>query len=81
MQIIKKQRITDRKLVSLVETMNKTFSFAKNLGDLPDKMNTLAEIIEKVLEQTAECAFFICNYARRRFLSTFITGKAVSIDY
>ena len=68
--MIQTQKLTDQKLLSLVETMKNTFSFAKNLKELSNRedFGTLKEIINKILQQTAECAFFIRDYASRRFL-------------
>ena len=68
--MIQNQRLTDQKLISLVRTMNKTFSFSKNLKKLStqDNFETLKEILNQILQQTGECAFFIREYASRRFL-------------
>ena len=68
--MIQTQELTDQKLLSLVETMKNTFSFAKNLKELSNRedFGILKEIINKILQQTAECAFFIREYASRRFL-------------
>ena len=73
--MIQNQKLTDQNLLSLVETMKKTFSFAKNLKQLAERDNvaTLKEIINQILQQTAECAFFIREYASRRFLRKYPT--------
>ena len=67
LQFIKDQRITDDKLLSLVDTMYDTLTFAKNLNDI-EQIKTVEKIVTRILQQTAECAFFIREYARRNFL-------------
>ena len=71
--MIQTQRLADQNLLALVETVKKTFSFAKNLEKLPtqENFNTLKEIINQILQQTGECAFFIREYVSRRFLSKY----------
>ena len=54
--------------------MKNMFSFVKNLDDLPAKMKKLEEVISRALQQTAECAFFIRDYADRRFIRMLATG-------
>ena len=74
--MVQNQKLTDQNLLSLVETMVKTFSFAKNLRELSNRENfgTLKAIINKILQQTAECAFFIREYASRRLLRKYPTN-------
>ena len=67
LQFIKDQRITDDKLLSLVDTMDDTLTFAKNLNDI-EQIKTVEKIVTRILQQTAECAFFIREYARRSFV-------------
>ena len=71
--MIQKQRLTDQSLLPLIEAMKKTYAFAKNLRELPTQENfeTLKEIINQILQQTGECAFFIREYASRRFVSKY----------
>ena len=64
------------KLLSLVDTMDNTFSFVKNLDGLRAKMTKLEEVISRALQQTAECAFFIRDYADRRFIRMLATVAA-----
>ena len=74
--MIKAQRVTDENILSLIETMNKTFSFADNLAKLStrDNIEAIKDIINQILQQTAECAFFIRDYADRRFIRMLATG-------
>ena len=67
LQLIKDRRMTDDKLLSLVDTMNGTLAFAENLNDIK-KIKTVEKTVTLILQQTAECAFFIREYARRNFL-------------
>ena len=75
-QVVRNQKITDEKLLLLVNAMDDTFSFLKNLDNLPAKMKKLEDVISRALQQTAECAFFIHDYADRRFIRMFATGAA-----
>ena len=72
LQLIKDQRITDDKLLSLVDTMNDTLAFAENLNDIK-KIKTVEKTVTLILQQTAECAFFIREYARRNFLGMLLS--------
>ena len=52
--------------------MNSTLAFAENLNDIP-KIKGLEKIITQILQQTAECAFFIREYARRNFIGMLLS--------
>ena len=52
--------------------MQDTFSFAENLNDIP-KIKAIEKIITRVLQQTSECAFFICEYARLNFIGMLLS--------
>ena len=67
---VKNQEITDDKLLSLFESVNQTFSFAKNLQELRNKVQALESIITQILKQTTECGFFVQDYVARGFYST-----------
>ena len=67
LQFIKDQRITDDKLLALVDTMNDTLTFAKSLNDI-EQIKIVEKIVTRILQQTAECAFFIREYAQRNFV-------------
>ena len=71
--MVQDQHITDNKLLSLVNTMAETFSFTNNLEDIP-KMKILEKVIARILQQTAECAFFVREYARRHFIGMLFCG-------
>ena len=68
---VRNQEIADNKLLSLFESVKQTFSFAKNLQELRDKVQTLEDIITQILKQTTECCFFVQDYVARGFYSTF----------
>ena len=67
---VRNQEIADNKLLSLFESVKQTFSFAKNLQELRDKVQTLEDIITQILKQTTECGFFVQDYLQRGFYST-----------
>ena len=50
--------------------MNSTLVFADNLSEIP-KNKGLEKIVTQILQQTAECAFFIREYAQRNFIGMF----------
>lgn len=50
--------------------MDDTFSFAGDVAELPDKIKRLESVITRVLQQIAECAFFIRAYVSRPFAGT-----------
>ena len=62
---------SDNKLLSLFESVNQTFSFAKKLQELREKVQTLENVITQILKQTTECGFFVQDYVARGFYSTF----------
>ena len=68
---VRNQEITDDKLLSLFESVKQTFSFAKNLQELRNKVQALENIITQILKQTTECGFFVQDYLQRGFYSTF----------
>ena len=68
---VRNQEIADNKLLSLFESVKQTFSFAKNLQELRDKVQTLENVITQILKQTTECGFFVQDYLQRGFYSTF----------
>ena len=47
--------------------MNDTLMFAQSLNDI-EKIKTVEKIVTRILQQTAECAFFIRECARRSFV-------------
>ena len=67
---VRNQEIADDKLLSLFESVKQTFSFAKNLQELRNKVQALENIITQILKQTTECGFFVQDYVARGFYST-----------
>ena len=53
--------------------MNDTLMFAQSLNDI-EKIKTVEKIVTRILQQTAECAFFICEYARLNFIGMSLSG-------
>ena len=68
---MKKQRLTDSNLVSLVKTMGDTYSMVDELKDLPDKIKSLEAVIALILQQIGECSLFVREYVYRSFTGTF----------
>ena len=67
--MVQAQQARDMKILDLVRAMENTYSFvvsAEELKSLP----VLQDIMEEILKQTIECGYFIQNYARRSFGST-----------
>ena len=67
-QLVQEQQITEQSITSLVVTMNKAYSFVRDLDELPSKMKSLENVIDRILQQTAECAFFIRAYISRHYV-------------
>ena len=68
---VRNQEFADNKLLSLFESVKQTFSFAKNLQELRDRVQALENVITQILKQTTECGFFVQDYVARGFYSTF----------
>ena len=64
---MKKQRLTDSNLVSLVKTMSDTYSMVDELKDLPGKIKSLEAAITLILQQISECSLFVREYVYRSF--------------
>ena len=71
---MKKQRLTDSNLVSLIKTMNDTYSKVDELKDLPDKIKSFEAVIALILQQISECSLFVREYVYHGF-----TGKLHSL--
>ena len=52
--------------------MNGTLALAENLNDIT-KIQAVEKIVTRILQQTAECAFFIREYAQRNFIGMFLS--------
>ena len=68
---MKKQRLTDSNLASLVKTMSDTYSKVDELKNLPDKIKSLEAAITLILQQISECSLFVREYVYRSFTGTF----------
>ena len=68
---VRNQEIADNKLLSLFESVKQTFSFAKNLQELRNKVQTLEDVIIQIMKQITECASFVRDYVQRGFHSMF----------
>ena len=64
---MKKQRLTDSNLVSLVKTMSDTYSKVDELKDIPGKIKSLEAIIALILQQISECSLFVREYVYHGF--------------
>ena len=60
------QQARDLKILDLVKSMEKTYSFAVSVDELKN-YPVLQDIIILILKQTIECGYFIQEYARRNF--------------
>ena len=69
-QAVKKQRLTDASLISLVTIMGDAYSVVDEIHDLPDKIKSLEAVIALTLQQISECAIFIREYVYRGFTGT-----------
>ena len=64
---VENQRIADDKLLDLFKSVNRAFSFAKDVEELESKVKTLEDVITEILKQTTECIFFVQDYVRPGF--------------
>ena len=62
-QVIINRDETDQRLLDLSYQMGDTVSFANN----PKQMKKLTDVFIQILQQAAECTFFISEYYQRRF--------------
>ena len=69
-QIVKNQLDRDRKIIDLLTSMEKVYSFVDEIQAVRDKNTTLDSVIKLILQQTFECAIFIQEYAGMGFAST-----------
>jgi hypothetical protein len=64
--MVQAQCARDLKILDLVKTMEKTYSFAASVDELKNNSD-LQNIIVLILKQTIECGYFIQEYTRRNF--------------
>lgn len=51
--------------------MNNAYTFVDDVASLPEKVNSLENVIKAIVQQTFECALFIREYCGRGFASMF----------
>ena len=68
----------DSRIVGLVETMDDVFSFVKEAEPIK-KFESQGQVIELMVHQTTECAYFIRGYAMNKSLcrSSYTSRKGV----
>jgi len=65
-QIVRNQVTTDQKLIALVRTMEKVYSFVDAIeSNVSEKVKALEDIIKRIFAQTMECSIFIKQYAKQ----------------
>jgi hypothetical protein len=75
---VKGQFDRDKKLISLVMTMEEVYSFVDAIQTVPNKLQLLEDVISKILKQTVECAIFIREYTGHGFGGEFGFPECVS---
>ena len=68
LQLLRHQLEEDSKLLDMVEDMKTAFDFSTEANKLDDSTEKLKPTVKKLLEETAECARFVQDYARRNFV-------------
>jgi hypothetical protein len=61
--MVQMQLVRDRRIFDLVATMESTYSFVVS-GDESKNSGILQGIVERILNQTIECGYFIQEYIR-----------------
>ncbi|KAF7984961.1 hypothetical protein HWV62_9903 [Athelia sp. TMB] len=64
LQVVQKQQNLDNKILSLIQTMQSTYSIVAGSGTVEDKQQQ--DVLCRILKQTIDCGFFIREYARPR---------------
>ena len=70
MQAVEKQRREDDKISDLVDQINDVLNFVQHSQEIQLDKSYLEEVVVQLLDQTAECAIFICQYFQRSFTRT-----------
>jgi hypothetical protein len=68
-QMVQAEQARNTKILGLVRTMEKTYSFVISAEELK-RHPVLQDIMEEILKQTIECGYFIQGYTRRSFGGT-----------
>jgi hypothetical protein len=68
-QMVQAEQSRDQRILDLVTAMENTYSFVVSADELKNHP-VLQNIVEQILKQTIECGYFIQEYTRRNFSST-----------
>jgi hypothetical protein len=64
--MVQAQHARDQQILGLVTAMENTYSFVVSADELKTHP-VLQDIIERILQQTIECGYFVQEYTRRNF--------------
>ena len=67
--MVQAQRVPDAKILDLIRAMENAYSLVVSADELRSH-SVLQDIVEEILKQTIECGYFIQDYTRRKFGST-----------
>jgi len=70
----------DSRIVGLVETMDDVFSFVKEAEPIK-KIESHGRVIELMVQQTTECAYFIREYAMNKSLCRLTSALHVRVSH
>ena len=68
MQAVEKQRREDDKISDLVDQINDVLNFVQHSQEIRLDKSYLERVVVQLLDQTAECAIFICQYFQNSFI-------------
>ena len=64
--MVQAQQARNVKILDLVKTMEKTYSFVVSADELKSHP-VLQDIMEEILKQTIECGYFVQGYTQHSF--------------
>ena len=64
-----RQEARDRRIIGLVGTMANLYRFLQDANAL-EKINSYRQTVERLVHQTAECAYFIAEYSKTEVFGT-----------
>ena len=64
--MITKQLGRDKKITGLVQTMTNLYDFIQDTNPL-EKIRSYQRTVERLVQQTKECAYFIADYSKTSF--------------
>ncbi|TDL22067.1 hypothetical protein BD410DRAFT_866151 [Rickenella mellea] len=79
-KVVQKQLDRDGKILSLVTSMKKMYSFVDALDAVKDKHKILEGVIKQMMKQTIECALFIQEYSGHGFAEKAIVHSVSTTD-